>query len=65
MHDMAHALRRIFCGRDIVKPWLLYHFPCAKSTHEKLALIDAYQSMHNLHLFKSERVLARSRRQSL
>ena len=60
--DGTRLTCRVFCPREIVSNWFLYHFPCAKSTHEKLALIDAYQGMHNLHRFETRLPVSTSRR---
>ena len=32
------------CPAEVWDSWYAYHMPCVKSFHEKVGLIDAYQS---------------------
>ena len=45
-----HGACRISCPANITSQWFMFHFPCCGSTHEKLALIDAYQALHYMRL---------------
>ena len=39
-----HACARMQCPTEAWRDWITYHMPCVHSFHEKMGLLDAYQS---------------------
>ena len=45
---MTSPSYRIQCPDEVWQEWYSYHVPCVKTFHEKVGLLDAYQSALNL-----------------